>query len=497
MNRRVGISRLASLGPWLAVAALLLSGPTLRADDNQEDYSKGTHVFRLILQLKSHLEFEEKGFTEKDEPSECVIVILGDPSGLRKVPRGLNQFLAAGGAVLFATDKATFDIGLLAYSIRISGDMVACNDSDKTYRGSKWCPLVEPTQAGRDDVFADLAIAPAAGGRRGLATNLTSYLDVERHVLAFFKLSVLANLPAGCVRVNNQGKTVVDNVPERLPFAVGGPIGDEGGRLLVIADHSIFINLMMQQTDNGNLQFGFRVAAWLNESGKRKKVLFIEDGVLKGKVEAKQLQALPIPPEIPKPSLDALIGVADQLLGDLEQEDVFNKFLVDNMPPPRLMRWLLILFTLLLVYYGFSRSRRGRHRLETAAPLLAIAVRRGKPNASAIELRHQSLVSGNNLWEPARVLARQFFESALGGALAAPPSGRVRLPPFQVELRGLRGWFMAQRVRRLWRFAHQPVPQPVTMRQFRKFARKVADLKDAVAQGRIRFSSTPQPSVAR
>jgi len=261
----------------------------------------------------------------------------------------------------------------------------------------------------------------------------------------------------------------------------------------VLADHSVFINLMMQKTDNANARFGLRVAKWLTESGKRKRILFIEDGVAQSGVKAEQLQVLPIPPEIPKPSLNALIGVGDQLLGGLEQEDVFNKFLVDKMP----LRWLLILFTVLLVYYGYSRSRRGRHRVETAAPLLAIAVRRGKPNASAIELRHQSLVSGNNLWEPARVLARQFFESALGNTLASPSTGRVRLPPFQVKLRGLRGWFMAQRVRRLWRFAHQPVPQPVTMRQFRKFARKVADLKDAVAQGRIRFSSTPQPSVAR
>ena len=132
-----------------------------------------------------------------------------------------------------------------------------------------------------------------------------------------------------------------------------------------------------------------------------------------------------------------------------------------------------------------------------AAPLLAVAVKRGKPSASAIELRHHSLVSGNNLWEPARALARQFFETALGIGLASPIAGQVRLPPFQVKQRGLRGWLMAQRVRRLWRFAHQPVPQPVTMRQFRKFARKVADLKDAVAQGRIRFSTTPQPSFAR
>jgi hypothetical protein len=497
MNRRVGNSRLASLGPWLAATVLLSAGSSVNAEEETPaEYIKHTHVFRLILQHASHLKFVDS-LTKDDDPQKCVIVVLGAPRGLEKIPGGLNGFLVRGGAILFATDHEASDAPLSLYGIQVSGDKVACKDRDRIYRDNQWCPYVHAVQKEPTGLFADLPDTPDGIERKGLATNSTSYLSLsDRGLWKVAGFSELATLPAGCAQLNENGG-IARRFARELPFAVGGPVRGGDGRLLVMADHSVFINLMMQKTDNANARFALRVAKWLTESGKRKQILFIEDGVAQSGVKAEQLQALPIPPEIPKPSLDALIGVADQLLGDLEQEDVFNKVLVDKMPLRRLMRWLLILVTVLLVYYGFSRSRRGRHRLETAAPLLAIAVRRGKPNASAIELRHQSLVSGNNLWEPARVLARQFFESALGGALASPAAGRVRLPPFQVKRRGLRGWLMAQRVRRLWRFAHQPVPQPVTMRQFRKFARRVADLKDAVAQGRIRFSSTPQLSLAR
>jgi hypothetical protein len=487
MNRRFGFSRRASLGPWLAVAALLAPVPSLRAqEETPEEYSKHTHVFRLILQHACHLEFVES-FAADDKPNQCVAVVLGDPAGLEKIPGGLDYFLRNGGAVLFATDRRAWNTPLQSYNVRITGEILACDDRSKIYRDSKVCPFIEPTLADSDGLFGD---------QKRIATNVTSYIapDVNGFPVVF-PVPVLANLPSACWRLNSRWEPV-QQFPQQMPFAVGGPVG-RGGRLLVLADHSVFINRMMQQTDNDNRQFGFRVAAWLNKPDKRKKILFVEDGVVQGGVKAEQLQALPLPPDIPKPSLDALFGVGNQLLGDLEQEDVFNKVLVDKMPPRWLTRWLLILLTVLLAYYGFARSRRGRHRVEVAAPLLAVAVKRGKPSASAIELRHHSLVTGNNLWEPARALARQFFETALGIGLASPTTGRARLPPFQVQQRGLRGWLMAQRVRRMWRFAHQPVPQPVTMRQFRKFARKVADLKDAVAQGRIRFITTPQPSFAR
>jgi hypothetical protein len=489
MNRRVGISYFVSLGPWLAAAILLSAASPLGAQETPEEYRKHTHFFRFILQQVSHLEFAES-FAEDDDRRQWVVVVLGDPDGLNKIPGGLRDFLQRGGTVLFATDRPAMNTPLQLYHIRITGEILTCNDPTKIYRGSNACPFIEPTPNDTASLFGDPFGALIGGEEKRIATNVTSYLAPD-----FYGIPVLANLPGGCARVNDKWEPV-ERFPQEMPFAVGGTVAKGGGRLLVLADHSVFINQMMQQTDNGNWHFAFRVAKWLNESGERKRILFIEDGVPQSGVKVEQLQALP-PQEMPKPSMNALVGKANEFLANLEHYDELNQFLSDKFPPRWLIRWLLILLTILLVCYGFVRFRRSRHRVDPSEPLLATAVKRTKPNASAFELRQHSLISSGNLWEPARLLAREFFEAALGGGRGSASAARMRLPRFRVEHGGLRGWLQEQRVRRLWRFAHQPLPQPVSMRQFRKLARKVADLKDAVAQGRIRFASTPQVSTAR
>ena len=68
--------------------------------------------------------------------------------------------------------------------------------------------------------------------------------------------------------------------PGPLRFAVGAQLAG-GGRLLVLADHSIFINDMMLQTDNDNIPFAFNVVRWLTDAGngqRRTDVLFYDDG---------------------------------------------------------------------------------------------------------------------------------------------------------------------------------------------------------------------------
>jgi hypothetical protein len=496
MNPRVPFPRLFRLGPCLAVAAVLLVPPPSYAQEKSKDYRNGTQFFRLVLQKQCD---DPKFITEEtlppnEDPHNCMVVILGNPDGLKRIPQDIDAFLSGGGAVLFATDWPATDTQLnRAYNIQISGDIVSCDDRQNTYLGDKLLPFVEASPNDGTGLFKSGKAEVNGPTRRPIAANVSSYINP---VLG--GLPVLATLPKRCA-ILHRNRQPVRRV-EALPFAVGRTIGNEGGRLLVLADHSVFINLMMQHADNGNFDFAIRVAAWLAEcdTGKRKRIYFLEDDVPQGSVTVEQLQKLPVPPEIPKPSLNALVPFADELMHEqLEEKDILNRWLVEHLPPGRLMRWLLIVLTVLLVFYGFVRSRRNRHTVETAAPLLATTIKRARPNATAIELRHESLMASDNLWEPARLIARRFFEDALGAALAVPGAGRTRMPAFKIEGGGLRGWLMGQRLRRLWRFAHHPLPQPVTMSQFRSFAAKVADLTDAVARGRIRFSTTFQPTAAR
>ena len=48
--------------------------------------------------------------------------------------------------------------------------------------------------------------------------------------------------------------------------------------ILLIPDHSVFINSMMLQTDNGNSRFAQNAVRWLTNDGTRRRVLFLADG---------------------------------------------------------------------------------------------------------------------------------------------------------------------------------------------------------------------------
>jgi len=51
------------------------------------------------------------------------------------------------------------------------------------------------------------------------------------------------------------------------------------------ADHSVFINAMLVQNDNQNAVFAYGCVDWLTENGKRKHVLFINEGHLQSRFD--------------------------------------------------------------------------------------------------------------------------------------------------------------------------------------------------------------------
>src|SRR5581483_8121704 len=101
------------------------------------------------------------------------------------------------------------------------------------YRGSPECIIIQP--------------APLTGlillrGLDRVATNRPGYL-------------VLGNRPPGLMPM---ARFPGDR---DLLFAAGRICGDDG-RILVLADHSVFINEMMMQRDNDNVYFAYNCIEW-------------------------------------------------------------------------------------------------------------------------------------------------------------------------------------------------------------------------------------------
>jgi hypothetical protein len=457
----------------LAIAAVLLTVvPTALAQSEPERpeiaaFRQGTHAFRRVvyevLQEKPEVLTETAQLDE--DPARTLFIVLGDPTPLAGLR--LGQFVERGGAVLVATDRSIPSRTLSRdFGVTVSGERVSRlvgQDSD-FYRALVDCPFVQPAARTTANVPLFLNLP------QGVATNCPSRLWFVRREQT---LPVLATFPGGC-RVDDQKR--VFTVPV-LPFAVGGDWGD--GRILVLSDHSVFINDMVVQPDNDNFDFAYNCVEWLAAYGRRQRVLFFDNGVPQTEFNI----PLRPPPPIPLPPADAILAAANQALAGMQQENVFNRVLYNQQQrvnPDAVIRLLLLLLTAGLAVYGLVRLHRGWQRPEPGTRLLDVALPL-PATGTVLEQRRHALARQGNLWEPARALARQTFAALLGPAASARPPA-VRAPGGWWSR-----WTAARRVRRLWRLAYDPRPVPVSPRRFGRLQAELAELQAAAADGTIQF----------
>jgi hypothetical protein len=471
------------------LAALLLLPSFARSQeqgkepDRRKALLEGTHVFRRILY--DHGLTALNGFDDEmlaSAPRRCLLVVLGDLDQLQSVPGGLEGFLLNGGAVLAASDRAIRSetvreqLGRVA-GVTISADTLVCPNGfvqeegglfrSVCYKGLPYCPWLVPARPAGDFLFQNLPLQ--------VATNVPSMLRLRRRVPG---IRLLATLPNQCKLETRGGLEDLFGPP---PFAVGGDVGE--GRLLVLADHSIFINEMMLPTDNSNVEFTYNCVRWLRgEEGRRTRVLFVEDGRIQTKLDIPMKSArLPMEEALKMifERRNELLAEGEAGLARLEENDFFNRKLLDFLdhlgwPPFRLLRPALLLGTLALLVYGVYRlGIRQRFRHDPSTPLLASAVGRNLPVAPLLEQRTDALLRGGNLWEPAAVLARRWF--ARLGAEGGGDEG----PTF--EARG--GWWQRRRLlgrlRRLWRLAQGRQPERVSAPEMWRLQREMDELRAA------------------
>src|SRR5262249_49234461 len=143
------------------------------------------------------------------------------------------------------------------------------------------CIYVEP----EDDKNAPRLFVPSTFGQTkflGLVTNRPSFLWVGHGVPR--RAHVLARFPRGCWYGGARGQ----HLPrDWSPYTVAVSSEHGKGRLLLLADHSIFINEMMQPRDTGNADFAYNAVDWLREGedGPRDRVLFVTDSRIETKLD--------------------------------------------------------------------------------------------------------------------------------------------------------------------------------------------------------------------
>jgi hypothetical protein len=265
-------------------------------------------------------------------------------------------------------------------------------------------------------------------------------------------------------------------------FAFGGQIGR--GHFLVLADHSVFINRMMGQDDNSNVEFARNCLDWLQWSGgqPRTRCLFIEDGTVRTQF------ALPTAsmPEKPMPPLDVLINTflqhGNNLIAELQGRDAFNSALLSNFSLSAIVRTILLGLTAILLVVGLLRLWSARTGPDPAAQLTAQAAPL-IPRGSAVRQRHAAQLEQGNLYELARQRVRdqfQFLDDVDWNGPERPP--KVVVEWHAPERRRLR-----KQVERLWQIGYASKPVRVLRREWDTFDADLDNVVRAAQDGWWRF----------
>jgi hypothetical protein len=386
-------------------------------------------------------------------------VVFGDTRVLdevREATGGLGEFRRNGGAILIASDRRSRhrldDLGVV-----VSGAPVRQVEGEP-YWNERQCPLIRPTL---DDGH------PVLSGVGRIATNRPSFLATAR----WSDLKVRAFLSGVSIGDGPQGAQPAGD----LPYLAASNPDARGGHVVVLAGHGVFMNGMVAQPDNENFVLAFNCVRWLTDGGKRRHVLFVEEG----KVQTSFDVPLAEMPPLPMPRTEVL----NRLLRGLEEENRFNELLLNHPGKANLVRGLLVTVSVLLALYVIWRLFVARHHIDPWQPLLARRVELALAALPVLAQRRAELLRRGNYWETARAICRETFD-ALG---ASPDDGRV--PSFTVSGGRWRRWHQGRRVRGLWHLAHGADPQRVSQRRLARLLEDLGRVRAEVDAGTIVFAT--------
>jgi hypothetical protein len=457
-------------------------------DARRKALLEGTHLFRRMLH---DLKFKPlENFQElQANPSKSILVVLGETSALTRLPGGLKNFVRRGGALLLATDRSLPKGTNLPRQLKdvagviINANTVVCTNPDlsKKYKGFHFCPILQPIKGAEPDLFR----LSFNNQELQVATNVPAHLLQEAELPG--SVRPLALLPELCFYPNRNLEPTNYPIDNRL-FMVGGELGK--GKVLVLADHSVFINEMMLPKDNNNVEFTNNCLLWLRgEEGSRDRVLFLEDGVAQTKFDI-PLKSLKIPPadllKLLFARRNAVTAGAQEALAQLENRTDLSGAALDWLDELGFRRHKQVAFVLLgtsalfFLYTGFRITAKGRSRRDGGIPPLNKAGAWSHREGGLLDQRTNAQIRSGNFWESAQQLVRDRLPS-----LVESPT----LPTFLGTRGGfLARWKMRRRLRRLQELAWGHRPFRISQRQFHRLKGEIEKLKpilDARSKGTV------------
>lgn len=438
--------------------------------------AKGSEFFRFFLHRHdlTPLTNEQDAF---NNPGDTIIIAVGDVDWLSEgnTAARLEQFLLAGGSALITTDRQYDnkqpDTWEGRFGFELTGHHLTADAAD-LHDGVAGRPFVRPAQRlpfpNPNSPFVMLEGITGDGPTAVTTDRPTEMALTPNFLRPGWAVTRLARYPASTKRLaGGKSPDHYDN------FAVAMRAANDVGRLLVVADHSVFLNGQMkftvdEETGNvsfptANIRFTEQMTDWLRGPGKRRtKCLFVQDGEVipvfatKGQLPPDMMP--PIPPIAPDVLINLLLRAANPMIGELQNRARPNNALSRWPGPAAIRRAFLVFLSLVLLWLIWSRvgkATRGddRSRWTSLAMLGGLL-----PKGSANKRKRADLIETGNVYEAARWRVRDRFDR-LGGQ----PTASGDMPPFLMADSSRQAVGLEQQVRRLWQIGYgsRPVPVPI------------------------------------
>jgi hypothetical protein len=440
-----------------------------------------TEIFRSALDQKGIKPIASSGDIRTD-PRNSIIILLGEKSISNYTGWELRQAVEQGASLLIASDRssARTSLGQL-FGVEIEGAAVDADPED-CFRQKEFFPFVRPKHWLQVEPGSPRALFQSLdpSGTNALATNDPSFLRIRPNF--FPRPEVLAGYPFSA-KIPGRGN--LD--PDQDFFAAGGPLGE--GRYLVLADHSVFINSMIWRPElNANLFFARDCIDWLQGPEKKTRCLFIEDGVIQTQFELKV-------PEKPIPWLKKLLlakliieRAGNQVVGEFQQKDVFNRFLNENVGHRTILRFVLLVVTVLAAFFGLFLMLRNRTRPDPARTLVTPELAAMIPRGNVLRQRFEAQLDTDNVYEAARQMVRDFL-----AGLDAEPDANGLPPRLAVEDGYLDEAGLRRRIMRLWRIGYDSVPLKLPPGDWKELTKDLQDVLTDADEGWWKFVPAATP----